>query len=106
MQDNQHGTWLMIDPVTGLAPAEWQGGIGNVIVARADGEALDTPMLAAITDYVSDVLDAFGKGVGAAQKYYNRGRLDKFIADHQKMQEQYKALQEEIARGENPEVTG
>lgn len=89
----------MIDPVTGLAPAEWQGRVGNVIVARPDGEPLDTATLGAITDYISDILDAFGDGVGVARKYYNRGQLDKFIADHLKMQEEFKAFQETQARG-------
>ncbi|CAF9932803.1 MAG: hypothetical protein ALECFALPRED_005382 [Alectoria fallacina] len=96
---NQHATWLMIDPITGFAPAEWQGGVGNVIVARSDGKPLDTATLGAITDYISDILDAFGDGVGAVQKYYNRGRLDKFIADHLKMQEDFKAFQDGQARG-------
>lgn len=102
-EDNTHATWLMIDPVTGFAPADWQGGVGNVIVVRADGERLDTGTLAAITDYISDILDAFGQGVGAARKYYSRTRLDKFIADHGKMQGQYKDFQERIARGEDPD---
>ena len=86
LADNPHATWLMIDPATGFAPAEWQGGVGNVIVARADGKPLETKTLGAITDYISNILDAFGDGVVSAQKYYNRGRLDKFIADHLKMQ--------------------
>ena len=55
------------------------------------GNDLDTPT--AITDYVSDILDAFGNGVGAAQKYYNRDGLDKYIADHLKMQQQFKQFQ-------------
>ena len=93
LTDNQHATWLMIDPTTGFAPAEWQSGVGNVFVARADGEALETDTLGAITDYISDILDAFGNGVGAAQKYYNRDRLDKYIADHLKMQQQFKHFQ-------------
>lgn len=97
--DNQHATWLMIDPVTGFAPAEWQGRVGNVIVAKPGGEALDAATLGAITDYISDILDAFGDGVGAARKLYNRGRLDKFITDHLKMQEEFKAFQETQARG-------
>ena len=97
--DNQHAAWLMIDPVTGLAPTEWQGRVGNVIVARPDGEPLDTATLGAITDYISDILDAFGDEVGVARKYYNRGQLDKFIADHLKMQEEFKAFQETQARG-------
>lgn len=93
--DNQHATWLMIDPVTGFAPAEWQGRVGNVIVARADTEALDTATLAAVTDYISDILDAFGNGAGAARKYYDRGRLDRFIASHLKMQQDFKKFQEQ-----------
>ena len=95
LTDNQHATWLMIDPTTGFAPPEWQSGVGkgNVVVARADGEKLETATLAAITDYISDILDAFGDGLGAAQKYYNRGRLDKFMADHLKMQQEFKQFQ-------------
>ena len=58
----------MIDPATGFQPTEWQGGLGNVIVARADGKPLETKTLGATTDYISDILDAFGNGVGAAQK--------------------------------------
>ena len=53
------------------ALAEWQSGVGNVIVARADGKALETATLGAITDYVSDIMEAFGDGVEAAQGYYN-----------------------------------
>ena len=83
----------MIDPTTGFAPAEWQSGVGNVFVARADGEALETDTLGAITDYISDILDAFGNGVGVAQIYYNRDRLDKYIADHLKMQQRFKQFQ-------------
>ena len=74
-----------------------------MIVARADGETLDTGTLAAITDYVSDILDAFGDGVGAARRYYSRARLDTYIADHGNMQGQYKDFQERMARGENPD---
>ena len=93
LTDNQHATWLMIDPTTGFAPAEWQSGVGDVIVARADRQALETETLAAITDYISDILDAFGNGLRAAQKYYSRDRLDKYIADHLKMQQQFKQVQ-------------
>ncbi len=87
--DNPHATWLMINPATGFAPAEWQRGVGNVIVARADGEALEVKTLGALTDYISDILDAFGDGAGVAQKYYNRDRLDRFIEDHIKMQQNF-----------------
>ena len=93
LTDNQHAAWLMIDPTTGFAPAEWQSRVGNVFVARADGQSLETDTLGAITDYISDILDAFGNGVGAAQKYYNRDRLHKYIVDHLKMQQQFKQFQ-------------
>ena len=93
LTDNQHATWLMIDPITGFAPLEWQSRVGNVLVARADGKALETNTLGAITDYISDILDAFGNGVAAAQKYYNRDRLDKYIADHLRMQQQFSQFQ-------------
>lgn len=95
--DNQHATWLMIDPESGFAPAEWQGGrgggVGDVIVARADGEGLDTATLGAVTDYISDIVDAFGERVGAVRKYYDRARLDRYIADHLRMQREFKAFQ-------------
>jgi hypothetical protein len=38
--DNVHATWLNINPVDGFAPQYWQGGIGNVVVAKADNSAL------------------------------------------------------------------
>ena len=93
LTDNPHATWLMIDPNTGFAPAEWQSEVGDVVVARPDGQALETATLAAITDYISDILDAFGDGLGPPRKYYNRDRLDKFMADHAKMQEEFKQFQ-------------
>ncbi|KAH7323529.1 hypothetical protein BKA65DRAFT_435441 [Rhexocercosporidium sp. MPI-PUGE-AT-0058] len=86
--DNQHATWLNIDPNTGFAPPNWQGGIGTVVVAAADGKPLSVPILSAITDYVSDILDAFGDG-GVPTAKYSRARLDKFIAQHLAMQAEY-----------------
>ena len=101
LSDNPHATWLMIDPSTGFAPAEWQSRVGNVIVTRADGGPLETSILGAITDYISDLMEAFENGLGAAMKYYNRGRLDKYIADHLKMQEDFKKFQLEAQHESN-----
>ncbi|MCJ1470658.1 hypothetical protein MMC07_009304, partial [Pseudocyphellaria aurata] len=77
--DNQHATWLMIDPVTGFAPPAWQGGIGSVYVARPDRAPLTTEILAAITDYVSDILDHFGTADAwpIVRRYYDRARLER-----------------------------
>jgi len=80
--DNQHATWLNIDPEIGFAPAHWQGGIGDVIVANADGSPLSLDTLSAITDYVGDILEAFGDGEGAPTRMYNRTRLDAYIRRH------------------------
>lgn len=78
--DNQHATWLMIDPVSGFAPPAWQGGIGHVYVACADFSPLKVEILSGIVDYVSTILDMFGEGSpSAVQKYYNRQRLDFFL---------------------------
>ena len=90
--DNPHATWLMIDPRSGFAPPEWQKDVGNVLVARADKSPLDIKTLAAITDYISDILDAFGDGPGVAQKYYNKQRQEKYMADHFEMQEDFSAF--------------
>ncbi|KUJ17287.1 uncharacterized protein LY89DRAFT_561412, partial [Mollisia scopiformis] len=58
--ENHHATWLNIDPESGFAPPHWQGGIGTVLVAAADGSPFDTETLGAITDYIGIILDNFG----------------------------------------------
>lgn len=86
--DNQHATWLMIDPVTGFAPGTWRGGIGSVYVASPDQKPLTQAILAAIVDYVSDILDAFG-GVNPGpnvQSHYDKARLEQYLVQHQEMQ--------------------
>ena len=88
--DNRHATWLMIDPETGFAPPEWQGGIGSVHVARPDGQPLTSDTLAGITDYVSDILNAFGDD-RSVRGYYHRAKLDRYLARHRKMQMDYQA---------------
>lgn len=91
--DNQHATWLMIDPGSGFAPPAWQGGIGSVHVARPDRSPLTTEILAGIVDYVSDILDAFGERDPApiVRRYYDRARLDRYLVQHKKMQVDYQA---------------
>ena len=88
--DNQHATWLNMDPESGFAPPEWQGGIGSVVVANADGTSLDSNTLGAIVDYVSEILDAFGDGEVPRRKY-NRRMLDQFLEQHLEIQNNFKA---------------
>lgn len=92
--DNPHATWLMIDPATGLAPPEWQAGVGDVFVARKDGEPLSVAMLAAVTDYVSDILDAFGnENSRRVAELYSREKFDRFLRNHVDMQQDYQTMQ-------------
>jgi hypothetical protein len=78
--DNVHATWLNINPVDGFAPQYWQGGIGDVVVAKADKSALTPDELGGVVDYVSAILDAFGDGATPVQMY-NRNRLDQFMGN-------------------------
>jgi hypothetical protein len=80
--DNQHATLVDIEPQSGFAPEHWQGGIGTVIVASADGKPLSLNVLGAITDYVSIMLDVFGEQGRVPTERYNRAALDAYIAGH------------------------
>jgi hypothetical protein len=103
--DNQHATWLNINPNTGFAPDIWQHSIGNVIVANLDRSPLAGSRLAAITDYVSDILDEFGNGgpESVRRKYYSRQhreRLDEYIVRHEQMQANYQASMARFLQGQ------
>jgi hypothetical protein len=61
--DNQFVTWIMIDPVSGFAPFDWQGGfVGDCIAFRGDGQPLTVAQWAGLNDLMSSVLDMFGEG--------------------------------------------
>lgn len=79
--DNVHATWLMIDPVSGFAPAAWQGGIGSVYVARPDRTPLTQAVLLGITDWLSFILDAFGEmpPEKIARIYYGKANLGRYL---------------------------
>jgi len=96
--DNQHATWLAIDPVSGFAPPEWRNSMGNVIVANADRTPLTLTTLAAITDYIAAILDEFGVDRPRVKRFHNRKRLDEYIREHVEMQENYKAQHEALVR--------
>lgn len=89
----------MIDPDHGLAPPEWQSAVGDCLVARADKKPLKIQTLAAITDYMSDIVDDFGDGMDGsvvAEKYYSKAKLEKFTEAHFQMQQDYKAQMAEL----------
>lgn len=85
----------MIDPGHGFAPQEWQSAVGDCLVVRQDKKPLDIQTLAAITDYVSDILDSFGaemSGTAVARRYYTKEKFDEFMDDHLQMQQSYKSM--------------
>lgn len=59
-----------------------------MVIAAADGKPLSVPVLSAITDYVSAILDDFGDG-GVPTRKYSKASLDEFIAQHMQMQAEY-----------------
>ena len=62
-------------------------------VARADRTTLTVETLAAVTDWVSRILDAFGDmDPGAvARLYYDKGKFERYLERHRKEQEEYGA---------------
>ncbi|KAF8190349.1 hypothetical protein K438DRAFT_1971220 [Mycena galopus ATCC 62051] len=58
--DNQRATYLMIDPVSGFAPPQWQSCVGSVTVMRKDGKPLTKQAIETIWMYHDHVLDLFG----------------------------------------------
>lgn len=60
--DNQWATWLMIEPNSGFAPAEWQSGVGPVLVYRPSGKIFSADDMDATNEFLSSLLDAYGDG--------------------------------------------
>lgn len=76
--DNEKITRLNIDPDTGLAPPQWQSGVGTVLVARTDGKHLIYPHIEAILAYCEKISEIFGNGDGAPRHMYNRKSFEEF----------------------------
>jgi hypothetical protein len=59
--DNRFATWMMIDPVSGFAPPDWQMQIGPVLVVRKDG-SVTLGDITILTDWLGGLLDQWGDG--------------------------------------------
>lgn len=78
--DNQPMTYLMIDPVSGLAPPEWQQGVGSCIVARQDKKPLTVDHLYMVHEFMGNLLDRFGYGEPVDPgRYMSKAALMKFL---------------------------
>lgn len=65
-------------------------------MARADKKPLSHDILAAITGYVSDIMEALSDEPDRfviEREFYNRKMLDLFIQRHLEMQQNYKAME-------------
>ena len=62
--DNQWATWMMIEPVSGFAPPQWQAHVGPVVVWRpdADGGAVSSQDMKLFHDFLSTALDRYSDG--------------------------------------------
>ena len=59
--DNVWATWMMIDPVSGFAPLEWQSYVGPVVVWRPIG-AVSTHDMCLLNDFLNIMLDRYSEG--------------------------------------------
>lgn len=60
--DNQWATYMMIEPVSGFAPPDWQSHVGPVVVWRPDG-AVSSDDMALLNDFLSGLLEGpYGEG--------------------------------------------
>ncbi len=64
-------TYLNIDLESGLAPMQWQSGIGTVIIARKDRKPFLPQHLEGLFEYASGILDRFGDGNGPPLRLYD-----------------------------------
>ena len=67
--DCQHATWLMIEPISGLAPPRWQSFVGPVIVYRPGGQDLGLDDMDLLIEFVSGVLEHYDAGELAPQRF-------------------------------------
>ncbi|KAJ3029953.1 hypothetical protein HDV00_009340, partial [Rhizophlyctis rosea] len=78
--DCQIATYLMIEIHSGYAPGEWQCGVGDVIVARADGRPTSVHLVEGVWMFCDRLLDMFGDGEGAVvpERDITKGKFRRF----------------------------
>jgi hypothetical protein len=55
--DERMAVLMLVDPVTGFAPSKYQCGLGEVLVARRDGEDLSSAEMWELWDYNCYLMD-------------------------------------------------
>ena len=83
--DNQKATFLMIDPVSGLAPDEWQQAVGTVTVFRPDGKTdLNVLEFETVWMYADHLIDRFGEDPEVAHSCINRSYFDRWCQNYKR----------------------
>jgi hypothetical protein len=62
--NNQLATYFMADPLTGLAPPEWQQGVGSVLLVRRDRKHIFEHDVDALWDYLNVLMERFADSGG------------------------------------------
>ena len=79
--DNQPITYLMIDAVTGFAPARWQSKVGACTVLRSDGGHYTKGDHSHVHDYFDMLLDMWPEGTPT--EYLNPRTFQEFVRDRE-----------------------
>ncbi|KAJ6495263.1 hypothetical protein C8R45DRAFT_165522 [Mycena sanguinolenta] len=80
--DNQKATYLMIDPISGFAPPEWQMCVGSVTVMRKDGKLLTHESIETIWMYHDRILDLFGDNGSAPRRMMTSQGFKEYCAGY------------------------
>jgi len=81
--DNPKATFMMIDPVSGFAPPEWQKAVGTVTVFRPDGKTELTVLeFETLWMFADHLMDCFGDGPEAAHSCINRPYFDRWCKNY------------------------
>ena len=71
-------TWLMIEPQSGFAPAQWQSWVGPVLIYRPGGLDFGNDDIDVLTEWVSTLLDYYPEPDFDYTEWLTPGRFQQF----------------------------
>ncbi|KAL0571133.1 hypothetical protein V5O48_010825 [Marasmius crinis-equi] len=101
-RDNQAVTFLMIEPMSGFAPARWQKNIGPITIVRGDHKPLTRVALEMIWMFCDRILDIFGDDTGTPWEMYTREAFVEFCEDYKEDHMQFPLRKAEMEAQELP----
>ncbi len=94
-RDREIAVFMMVDPVTGMAPNQWQSGahqkLGRLLFVLDDGANLASSLVWSVYSYIYDLMDLYSDG---REDYVQRNKLNprefnKYKEAEERMQAQY-----------------